>query len=93
MLSERGKASGGGRWYPTALTLPCGQVAVMGGHPKGDDTRHSNYMVELFDPALNIWSDAGDEPQNVIDAILQQGSPEIYRACTSFRTEECSAPY
>lgn len=81
MLPERGNPAGGGRWYPTPLTLPDGRVAVMGGHPSRDDSRHSNFMVEIFDPQLNQWSDAGDEPQlvqNAVAAPRRGEKPEIY---------------
>ena len=80
MLAERGNPAGGGRWYPTALTLSDGRVITMGGHPNSADSRHSNFMVELFDPSLNLWIDAGDEPQSVISAVANRPAhkPEIY---------------
>ena len=31
---------GGGRWYPTLLTLPDGRVLAVGGHPRLHDRRH-----------------------------------------------------
>jgi hypothetical protein len=76
MLPERNSSNGGGRWYPTPVTLPDGRVAVMGGHPGSLDSRHSNYMVEVFDPLLNQWTDAGDEPGAVINKVSTD--PEIY---------------
>ena len=76
MLPERTTNKGGGRWYPTAVTLPDGRVAVMGGHPGSQDPNHSNFMVEVFDPSTNQWSDAGDEPASVINRVT--GVPEIY---------------
>jgi Galactose oxidase-like, Early set domain len=62
--SERG----GGRWYPTLVTLADGQVLAVGGHPRaGDDSvaddyptpdtrRHSNNTPERYSPTLDSWS-------------------------------------
>ena len=79
MLPERNMQpeAGGGRWYPTPLTLPDGRVVVMGGHPSKLDTRHSNFMVEIFNPQSNQWIDAGDEPLSVWNARSSL-KPEIY---------------
>jgi hypothetical protein len=80
LLPERGNPAGGGRWYPTPLTLGDGRIVVMGGHPDKADNRHSNFMVELFDQVQNQWSDVGDEPQSVITAVSNRPDqkPEIY---------------
>ncbi|HSV64377.1 MAG TPA: galactose oxidase-like domain-containing protein [Mycobacteriales bacterium] len=48
MATEPGKRTGGGRWYPTLLTLPSGQVLAVSGHPLPDDTRHTNDSPEAF---------------------------------------------
>jgi Domain of unknown function (DUF1929) len=48
--------TGGGRWYPTILTLPNGQLLAVGGHPAGDDTRHENDTPERYLPATNSWT-------------------------------------
>jgi Tachylectin/Domain of unknown function (DUF1929) len=55
MNPEPGKSTGGGRWYPTLMTLPAGQVLAMSGHPAPDDTRHNNTSVEGYSPDLNRW--------------------------------------
>ncbi|MDQ3957554.1 MAG: galactose oxidase early set domain-containing protein, partial [Actinomycetota bacterium] len=47
--------SGGGRWYPSLVTLATGQVLAMSGHPMADDTRHYNNTPERYLPALNTW--------------------------------------
>ncbi|MCO6428231.1 galactose oxidase-like domain-containing protein [Nitrosomonas communis] len=63
MILQRGRAEGGGRWYPTLLTLPDGRVFAMSGHPERTDTRHNNITLEVFDAALpHQWSDYGDKP-------------------------------
>jgi hypothetical protein len=59
LLPERGADTGGGAWYPTLVTLPSGRVARLAGHPRLDDTRHSNTMVETFDPTTRTWTDEG----------------------------------
>lgn len=59
MRTERGKNSGGGRWYPTLLTLPNGQVLTMSGHPEKTDTRHNNIMIEIYKGGT--WLDKGDK--------------------------------
>jgi glycosyltransferase involved in cell wall biosynthesis len=64
MHPERGRNTGGGRWYPTLVTLPNGQVLMMGGLPARTDGRQINTMLELFDPVAGPqgrWIDAGDQ--------------------------------
>lgn len=38
----------GGRWYPTAVTLPSGDVLAMSGHPDVGDVRHNNNTPGVF---------------------------------------------
>lgn len=46
---------GGGRWYPTLVTLADGRVLVMSGHPDQADDRHTNDTPEVYDPDANVW--------------------------------------
>jgi hypothetical protein len=73
--------TGGGRWYPTLLTLSDGSVLAVGGHPASDDSRHSNTMVEVFHrfptPA-GTWGDAGDVPAEVALEADHRQTPETY---------------
>jgi hypothetical protein len=46
---------GGGRWYPTLVTLPGGTVLAAGGHPAESDTRHWNDTPEIYDPLTGHW--------------------------------------
>jgi glycosyltransferase involved in cell wall biosynthesis len=65
MNTERGRTLGGGRWYPTVLTLADGRAVAMSGVPDKTDSRRDNTMVELFDPSAGPqgrWSDAGEQP-------------------------------
>ena len=75
MNSERGLATGGGRWYPTLVTLGDGRVLTVAGHPEEADTRHNNIMVEIFDPAGaggGAWLDVGDQP------LIPWGYPRMH---------------
>lgn len=38
----------GGRWYPTLLTLPSGDVMAISGHPGSSDAAHNNNVPEIF---------------------------------------------
>jgi hypothetical protein len=51
MNPEPGRTSGGGRWYPTLVTLASGTVLALSGHPKEDDSRHDNDSPETFSPS------------------------------------------
>ena len=65
MNPERGKTTGGGRWYPTLSTLSDGQVLTVSGFPKKGDTRAKNIMIEIFNPSpppLGVYVDKGDQP-------------------------------
>jgi hypothetical protein len=64
MIPEPGMSTGGGRWYPTLVTLPDGRVLAMSGHPKDDDTRHSNLSLEAFSSTTSpggSWSQIGSD--------------------------------
>jgi glycosyltransferase involved in cell wall biosynthesis len=65
MNPERGKRTGGGRWYPTLSTLPDGTIMAWGALPGQPDSRGVNTMLELFDPLPHPrgrWHDLGDQP-------------------------------
>jgi hypothetical protein len=50
---------GGGRWYPTLVTLGNGEVMAIAGHPDVTDTyngRHNNNTPERYSPAANSWT-------------------------------------
>ncbi len=50
MSREPGTATGGGRWYPTLVTLPIGRVLAVGGIPMQVDSRMINNAPEVFRP-------------------------------------------
>ena len=53
---------GGGRWYPTLVTLGNGEVFATGGHPTINDDypdvgkRHNNNTPERYSPGANKWT-------------------------------------
>lgn len=47
--------NGGGRWYPTLLTLANGDVYAFGGHPAASDSRHANTTPEIYSRRTNKW--------------------------------------
>lgn len=51
----------GGRWYPTLVTLPDGQVLAIGGHPLNGDVRHTNTSLETYDPSTANWTIVGSQ--------------------------------
>jgi Domain of unknown function (DUF1929) len=60
---------GGGRWYPTLITLADGRAYAFAGHPAQDDTRHSNSTPEIFDYIDNRWiqvAQVGINPDNPV---------------------------
>jgi Domain of unknown function (DUF1929) len=56
MNFQPGRATGGGRWYPTLITLASGSVLAVFGHPSRSDTRHRNDTPEVYDPNSNVWA-------------------------------------
>jgi hypothetical protein len=75
MRLERGKTTGGGRWYPTLLTLADGRVVAVSGHPEETDTRHNNTMLEAFTPApapQGGWADVGEQ------GLVPEGYPRMH---------------
>ncbi len=65
MVFQPWTMSGGGRWYPTLVTLGSGRVVAVSGHPLDTDTRHFNDTIETFSAApapLGHWIDRGTVP-------------------------------
>lgn len=48
MTPQPGSSVGGGRWYPTLVTLPDGSGLAMSGAPNKDDSRGNNTSPEIF---------------------------------------------
>lgn len=52
-----GAGKGGGRWYPTVVTLPSGDLAAFGGHPSRlSEHWHENDLPERYWASANAWS-------------------------------------
>ena len=77
---------GGGRWYPTLVTLASGDVLIMAGHPAETDTRHNNNTPERYRPVLNSWKTVGT-------LGVAGGGPDLYPRLHLLRNGEvfCSS--
>ncbi|MCC2647274.1 MAG: hypothetical protein K0R16_77 [Nitrososphaeraceae archaeon] len=53
---EPGKSVGGGRWYPTLLTLANGEILAVAGHPFRTDSRHNNDTPERYSQGSDTWT-------------------------------------
>lgn len=65
---QPGGDHGGGRWYPTLVTLADGSGLAVSGHPSLSDDypdpaarRHNNNTPELFSPASKAWTLVGGD--------------------------------
>lgn len=78
---------GGGRWYPTLVTLANGDVLAMAGHPSTSDERHNNTTPERFRPVLNSWTSL---PRFGVDSSAY---PDLYPRLHVLRSGEvfCSS--
>jgi hypothetical protein len=75
---EEGTA-GGGRWYPTPLTLNSSRVLAFWGHPADDDRRHTNNTPEYFEPTTRSWHILGRESDvKSLGDFESFGYPRVY---------------
>ena len=52
-----GPGRGGGRWYPTVLTMSSGDLIAFGGHPSRESQNwHENDLPERYSMAAGNWS-------------------------------------
>ena len=66
MTPQPGSSGGGGRWYPTLLTLPDGTGLAMSGAPNSSDSRGNNNSPEIFQrvPAPGgTWTNLGNSDE------------------------------
>jgi hypothetical protein len=56
MNPEPGQPAGGGRWYPTLVTLANGESLAVAGHPFQTDSRHNNDTPERYSAAADGWT-------------------------------------
>lgn len=69
-------SQGGGRWYPTLVTLGSGEVFAAGGHPADDDTfegRHNNHTPERYAPTGNEWTLIAEGAERTSAAFIPPG--------------------
>ncbi len=62
LVPEPNRTTGGGRWYPTLVTLPDNRIFAMSGHPEETDLRHNNTTVETYNPVTGRWTQVGVKP-------------------------------
>ena len=62
---EPGQTNGGGRWYPTLVTLANGESLAVAGHPDQPDSRHNNDSPERYSPGADWWTLLGGERLDV----------------------------
>jgi hypothetical protein len=53
---QPGRNTGGGRWYPTLVTLGNGEVIAVSGHPSAEDNRHHNDTQERYATGSDTWT-------------------------------------
>ncbi len=58
--------TGGGRWYPTLITLPNGDLIAFSGHPSRRSLQwHNNNIPERYDQASRRWRWLKPTPSNI----------------------------
>jgi Domain of unknown function (DUF1929) len=67
MRVQPGQTAGGGRWYPTLLTMSDGRVLAVSGHPSEADALHFNNLVEAFrdDGGSGWWEEVATMPHEM----------------------------
>jgi hypothetical protein len=73
-----GTGEPGGRWYPTLVSLPTGEVLALSGHPSIHDIRHNHHLPERFSstPPSGKWTLL---PATVDTTFEVQGpNPNVY---------------
>jgi hypothetical protein len=58
---EPGRTVGGGRWYPTLVTLANGESLAVAGHPDEPDSRHNNDSQERYSSGADWWTQLAAE--------------------------------
>jgi hypothetical protein len=53
---QPGRTVGGGRWYPTLVTIGNGEVVAVSGHPSAEDNRHHNDTQERYAAGSDTWT-------------------------------------
>ena len=106
MLHQDGQTAGGGRWYPTLLTLGDGRVVAISGHPSDADNLHFNYLLEAYDEDSNAWQSLTNLPSDityyprcyvlpngtVFFASPMNGKSQTWNLATNTFVEVCPGP-
>jgi hypothetical protein len=75
------ESQGGGRWYPTLVTLGTGEVFAAAGHPGEDDVfegRHNNHTPERYAPTGDEWTLMADGAERTAPAGVTNDSYPRY---------------
>jgi hypothetical protein len=56
LMWSRAQDMAHGRWYPTVVALPSGNLLVLGGHTDAQDlAEHANNRPEIYEPSVDNW--------------------------------------
>jgi hypothetical protein len=63
-----------GRWYPSCIALPFGDVFVISGHGGPGPGHHENTRFEIYRSQTNTWTPAAETRPPIHD----RGLPQVY---------------
>lgn len=63
-----------GRWYPSCVALPFGDVFAISGHGGAGAGHHENTKFEIYRSSINHWT----LPRDTIPPVLDHGNAQIY---------------
>ena len=69
--------SGGGRWYPGAVTMGNGEILALFGHVQADDSRHRNTIPERYNVNANSWRPLAKLGNDAYNYQPNEGSPPV----------------
>jgi hypothetical protein len=64
---------GGGRWYPTLVTLANGSVIAFAGHPNHEHTVHEHINPEIYSAGKDAWEVHADRVLNFRYSVYPRG--------------------
>ena len=64
---------GGGRWYPTLITLADGGVIALSGHPGKEHTVHEHINPETYSAGKDEWDVFADREMNFQYSVYPRG--------------------
>ncbi|MDQ5821217.1 MAG: galactose oxidase early set domain-containing protein [Actinomycetota bacterium] len=70
-------STGGGRWYPGAVTMGNGEVLALFGHIAQDDSRHRNASPERYNVSGNGWAPLPRLANDAANYAPNFGDPDV----------------